>query len=70
METIYMYHCFYYTKDDEYGYIYDYEHEIVFFNNREDAEEYKTDFESDRYRLESYTYYSSTIIIVNKEIIY
>ena len=70
MKTIYMYHCFYYTKDDEYGYIYEYNHEIVFFNNREDAEEYEKDFESNRYRLESYTYYSSSIIMVNEKIIY
>ena len=44
MKTIYMYHCFYYAKDDEYGYICEYNHEIVFLNNREDAEEYKKDF--------------------------
>lgn len=70
MKTIYVYHCFYYIKDDEYGYIYKYKHEIVFFNNKEDAEEYKKDFESNYYRLGNYTYYSSKIITVNDKIIY
>ena len=30
MKTIYVYHCFYYVKNDEYGHIYEYEHEIAF----------------------------------------
>ena len=65
-----MYHCFYYTKDDEYCDVCELEHEIAFFNNKEDAEEYKKDFESNARRLGSYTYYSSKIITVNEKIIY
>ena len=66
-----MYHCFYYVKDDEYGHIYEYNHEIVFFNNKEDAQEYKEDFESNPYRLDRrYTYYSGEIKTVNNESIY
>ena len=57
-------------KDDEYGYIYEYEHEIAFFNNKEDAEEYKEDFESNYHRLGNYTYYSSKIITINDKMIY
>ena len=57
-------------KDDEYGHIYEYEHEIAFFNNKEDAEEYKEDFESNYRRLGNYTYYSSKIITVNDKMIY
>ena len=64
------YHCFYYTKDDEYGHVCEWEHEIAFFNNKDDAEEYKKDFESNARRLGSYTHYSSKIITVNEKIIY
>ena len=70
MKTIYMYHCFYYTKDDEYGHVCEWEHEIAFFNNKDDAEEYKKDFESNDRRLGNYTHYSSKIILVNEKIIY
>ena len=59
-----------YTKDDEYGHVCEWEHEIAFFNNKEDADEYKKDFESNARRLGSYTYYSSKIITVNEKIIY
>ena len=52
-----MYHCFYYTKDDEYGHVCEWEHEITFFNNKDDAEEYKKDFESDASRHGNHTHY-------------
>lgn len=70
MKTIYVYHCFYYTKEDEYGHICEYEHEIAFFNNEEDAKGYKEEFESNSYRLGNYTHYASKIITVNEKIIY
>lgn len=70
-KTIYMYHCFYYVEDDEYGHICEYNHEIVFFNNKKDAQEYKEDFESNPYRLDGqYTYYSGGIKTINNENIY
>lgn len=66
-----MYHCLYYVEDDEYGYIREYNHEIVFFNNLEDAQEYKEDFESNPYRLDGcFTHYSGRIVQVNESIIY
>ena len=65
-----MYHCFYYTKEDEYGYINEYDHEIVFFNNKEDAQLYKKDFESNYRRLGQHTYYKSEIKTINNESIY
>ena len=70
MKTIYLYHCFYYTKDDESGHVCEWEHEIAFFNNKEDADEYKKDFASNARRLGNYTHYSSKIILVNEKIIY
>lgn len=70
MKTIYLYHCFYYTEDDEYEFINNYDHEMVFFNNSKDAEEYKNDFESDSYRLDvCYTNYSGRIITIDEKVV-
>lgn len=69
MEPIYMYHCFYYTEDDEYNNICDYNHEIVFFSRLEDAKEYQKMFESDPYMLGNHTEFSGRITIINETII-
>ena len=60
----FVYKCLYYHPEDEYG-LPDYPGiEVALFHNREDAEKYQEDFESNKYRCpyDTYTVYEGEIV--------